>query len=44
VLVVVHHPVADQKGEGYEKTHYTATLTVSVPQLSRSGDNKLSSK
>jgi uncharacterized GH25 family protein len=44
VLVVVHHPVADQKGEGYEKTHYTATLTVSVPQLRRSGDNKLSSK
>ena len=44
VLVVVHHPVADQKGDGYDKAHYTATLTVSVPQLSRSGDSKLTSK
>lgn len=44
VLVVVHHPVADQKGTGYEKTHYTATLTISVPQLSRVSDSKLTSK
>lgn len=44
VLIVVHHPAADQKGDGYEKTHYTATLTVSVPQISRSGDSKLTSK
>jgi len=33
VLVVVHHPAPEQKGEGYEKTHYSATLTVAVPQL-----------
>lgn len=33
LLVVAHHPVADQQGEGYDKTHYAATLTVSVPQL-----------
>ncbi|WP_373652946.1 DUF4198 domain-containing protein [Schlesneria sp. DSM 10557] len=35
VLVVVHHPVADQKGTGYDKTQYSATLTLSVPQQSR---------
>ena len=44
VLVVVHHPVADQKGTGYDKTHYTATLTIAVPQLSRIGDSKITSK
>lgn len=38
VLVVVHYPVADQKGTGFDKTQYTATLTVSVPQRSRVGD------
>ena len=35
VLVVVHHLEPDQKGEGYEKTHYSATLTVSVPESPR---------
>lgn len=33
LLIVVHHPVANQKGEGYDSTHYAATLTVAVPQL-----------
>lgn len=33
ILIVVHHASAEQKGEGYDKTHYTATLTVAVPQL-----------
>lgn len=35
ILVVVHHAVADQKGDGYDKTHYTAALTFSVPQVGR---------
>ena len=33
VLVVVHHVAADQKGDGYSDTKYSATLTVIVPQL-----------
>ncbi|WP_010582303.1 DUF4198 domain-containing protein [Schlesneria paludicola] len=44
VLVVVHHPVADQKGDGFEKTHYTATLTISVPQISRISAAEVTSK
>jgi uncharacterized GH25 family protein len=44
VLVVVHHLVPDQKGDGYDKTQYVATLTVSVPQVSRIGARKLVSK
>ncbi len=35
VLVVVHHAEPERKGEGYDKTHYTATLTFNVPQVSR---------
>lgn len=35
ILVVVHHSVPDQKGDGYDKTHYTAALTFSVPQVGR---------
>ena len=44
ILVVVHHPVADQKGDGYDKTQYTATLTVSVPQVRRTSAGKIVSK
>lgn len=33
VLVVAHHPAPEQNGEGYEKTHYSATLVANVPQL-----------
>lgn len=33
VLIVVHHAAPEQKGEGYEKTHYSATLVGNVPQL-----------
>ncbi len=33
VLVVVHHMAPEQKGEGYEKTAYSATLVANVPQL-----------
>ncbi|MBW3598506.1 MAG: DUF4198 domain-containing protein [Planctomycetes bacterium] len=32
-LVVVHHDEPEQKGEGYDYTHYSATLTVFVPQV-----------
>lgn len=32
-LVVVHHLEPDQKGDGYDRTEYSATLTVNVPQL-----------
>lgn len=33
LLVVAHHMVADEKGEGFEKTHYGATLVLPVPEL-----------
>jgi uncharacterized GH25 family protein len=33
VLVVVHHREPEQKGEGYDGTSYSATLTVFVPEL-----------
>lgn len=32
VLVVAHHTVEDEKGEGYDKTSYAATLVLDVPQ------------
>jgi uncharacterized GH25 family protein len=32
-LVVVHHAEPEQAGEGYDRTHYSATMTVYVPQL-----------
>jgi uncharacterized GH25 family protein len=31
-LVVAHHEDSTQKGEGYEKIKYSATLTVFVPE------------
>ncbi len=33
VLVVIHHLEPERKGEGYDSTHYGATLTVAVPQV-----------
>jgi len=33
LLIVVHHAASEQKGEGYERTHYSATLVANVPQL-----------
>jgi len=33
VLVVVHHSAPEQKGDGYDKTNYAATLTVAVPHV-----------
>ena len=33
VLAVVHHAAPEQKGEGYEKTHYSATFVANVPQI-----------
>ena len=33
VLVVVHHREPEQKGENYDNTAYSATLTVFVPEL-----------
>lgn len=32
-LVVAHHTDASEKGKGYDYTHYSATLTVYVPQI-----------
>lgn len=32
-LVVVHHLEPDAKGDGYERTQYSATLTVFVPEV-----------
>jgi uncharacterized GH25 family protein len=32
LLAVAHYLVADEKGEGYDKTHYGATLVLPVPQ------------
>jgi len=32
-LIVSHHHADDQKGEGYDKTQYSAALTIAVPQL-----------
>jgi len=33
VLVVAHHTEPDRKGEGYDRTNYSATLTVLVPAI-----------
>jgi len=33
VLVVVHHAEPEQKGDNYDRTSYSATLTVYVPDL-----------
>ncbi|QDT53786.1 Nickel uptake substrate-specific transmembrane region [Caulifigura coniformis] len=35
VLICVHHMRDDQKGEGYDKTQYTATLALPVSQVPR---------
>lgn len=32
VLAVVHHLSPDRSGDGYDKTQYSATLTIAVPQ------------
>ncbi|MCC6508623.1 MAG: DUF4198 domain-containing protein [Pirellulaceae bacterium] len=32
ILAVAHHVVEDEKGEGYDRTHYGATLVLAVPQ------------
>jgi hypothetical protein len=32
ILVVAHHAV-DANGEGYDKLHYSATMTIAVPQI-----------
>lgn len=33
VLVSVHHVEPEQKGDGYDKTHYGATLTLLIPEI-----------
>jgi uncharacterized GH25 family protein len=33
VLIVVHHAMPERKGEGFEKTQFSATLTIAVPQI-----------
>jgi uncharacterized GH25 family protein len=33
LLAVAHHIASDEKGEGYDKTHYGATLVLPVPQV-----------
>lgn len=32
-LVVAHHAAPDRKGEGYEKTSYSAVLVLNIPQI-----------
>jgi uncharacterized GH25 family protein len=32
ILAVAHHIAADERGEGYDKTHYGATVVLPVPQ------------
>ena len=32
ILIVAHHPV-NSKGEGYDKMHYSATMTIAVPHV-----------
>lgn len=32
-LIVAHHDAADRKSDAYESTHYSATLTIRIPQL-----------
>ncbi len=36
ILAVAHHVAADEQEEGYDKTHYGATLVLPVPQRSLS--------
>jgi uncharacterized GH25 family protein len=33
LLAVAHHLAADEKGDGFDKTHYGATMVLPVPQL-----------
>lgn len=33
LLAVVHHLAPDETGEGYDKTHYGATMVLPVPQI-----------
>ena len=33
LLAVAHHIAAEEKGEGYDKTHYGATMVLPVPEL-----------
>ena len=33
ILVVVHHQEPERSGEGYDSTHYSAMLTVAVPEV-----------
>lgn len=33
LLIVVHHPQPERSGDGFQSTHYAATLTVAVPQV-----------
>lgn len=35
VLVVAHHVELDERGEGFERTAYAATLALDVPQRCR---------
>lgn len=33
ILIVVHHSAVDQKGDGFDGTTYSSTLTIAVPQV-----------
>jgi uncharacterized GH25 family protein len=44
VLAVVHHVASDQKGDGYNDTKYSATLTVIVPQIRPNSVKALTSR
>jgi hypothetical protein len=32
VLIVAHHSIPEEKGDGYDKISYSATLVLNVPQ------------
>lgn len=43
-LITVHHTEPTEKGEGYEKTQYTATMTFLVPQKRASANQPVAAK
>ena len=44
ILIAVHHSTPEQKGEGFENTKYSATLTVTVPQQNPFAPRTISAK
>lgn len=44
ILIVVHHSAPELKGEGFDDTKYSATLTITVPQQNPLAARTISSK